>query len=168
MSKKLGNISIENARIGFKNFAGEAGKFNKKGDRNFCVFIDEQDLEHTLINDGWNVKHLKPKDEDETPQAYLQVSAAYENFPPRIMLISGTNKTILEEETVNILDWADIEAVDIIIRPYEWEVNGKTGVKAYVKTMYVTIAEDKFANKYEAAPDSAQSCILGPDGKCID
>ena len=150
------NIVIENARIGFRNFSGVEGKFNPAGRRNFCVFL-EKDLAVTLERDGWNVRWLTPRDADEEEQGYIQVAVSYDNIPPKIVLITGKGKTVLDAESVGLLDWAEIKNVDVIIRPYNWTANGKEGVKAYIKSMYVVIAEDEFANKYEDVPDSAKN-----------
>lgn len=151
--KKTNTIVIENANIGFRNFSGEEGKFNPAGRRNFCVFL-EKDLGEVLEKDGWNIRWLDPRDEEDEPQPYLQVAVSYDNIPPKIVLITGQGKSILDEGTVNILDWADIENVDLIINPYHWDVNGKSGIKAYAKSMYVTIIEDEFESKYYDVPSS--------------
>lgn len=145
------NISIANARIMFRNFRGEASKYNAAGKRNFCVIIDGE-IAPKLIEDGWNIRRFPPRDEDEGPTYYLQVAVSYDNIPPNIFLITKHNKTRLTNETVGSLDWAEIENIDLVIRPYNWEAQGKTGVKAYVKNMYVTIVEDDFAEKYSDIP----------------
>lgn len=147
-NQRIPNISVENARIIFRNFAGKESKFNAKGKRNFCLVLDN-DVAEDLKDIGWNIKYLSPRDPDDVPQAYLQVAVAFDNFPPKIWLITGGKKTELNEETVSVLDYAEIENVDVIVRPYIWEVNGKSGVKAYVKNMYVTIAENEFEKKYQ-------------------
>jgi hypothetical protein len=146
-NQRIGNINVENARIIFRNFAGKESKFNAKGKRNFCLCLDDDDAEK-LKEIGWNIKYLSPRDPDDAPQAYIQVAVAFENIPPKIWLITGGKKTELNEDTVAALDYAEIENVDLIIRPYVWEVNGKTGIKAYVKNMYVTIVENEFEKKY--------------------
>ena len=153
------NIRIEGARIGFRNFSGEEGRFNPKGRRNFCVFLDE-DIAKDMEKEGWNVKWLQPREEGDEPQAYLQVKLVFGKIPPKIVLVTGRGKTRLDEDTVNILDWAEIQNVDLVIRPYNWEVNGNSGVSAYIKTMYVTLKEDEFESKYYDVPDSAASAMM--------
>lgn len=161
------NVSIEHARIGFKNFKGEEGKFNPAGRRNFCVFLDDPELANMMKEDGWNVRYLRPLEEEDDPQPYLQVAVSFKNTPPKIIMITSRGRTQLDEDSVNILDWADIKNVDLIIRPYNWEAQGRTGVKGYLKAMYVTVEEDEFELKYADlpdAPDSAQNSIGGANG----
>lgn len=152
------NIRIEGARIGFRNFSGKEGQFNPAGKRNFCVFLDEP-LARRLGEDGWNVRWLQPRDDQEDPQGYLQVAVNYDNIPPKIVLISSSGQTILDAESVDLLDWAEIENVDIVISPYNWVLhegsrNEKRGIKAYVKRMYIRIVEDPFEKKWANMPNA--------------
>ncbi len=162
--KLMPNFSIENARIGFKNFSGKEGQYNAAGNRKFAIFLEE-DLGRQFESDGWNVRWLNPRDPDDSPAPMLSVKVAFGNYPPKIVLISGSKKSELNEDGVHILDWAEIETVDLVIRPYQYNVNGKSGIKAYLKAMYVTLVADKFAEKYEFGPDSAQDAI-GGCGNC--
>jgi hypothetical protein len=154
--KVTGTLSIENAKLVFRNFSGKSGQYNAEGIRNFCVFLDSK-IAEDLEQNGWNIRWLEPRDPAEDRQAYMQIKVSYTNIPPKIIVITGNGKTILDEESVHVLDWAEISNVDMVINPYNWEVRGKHGVKGYLKTMYVTLYEDEFAKKYRNVPDAATS-----------
>ena len=150
------NVVMEGVRIIFRNFEGKEGPYNKAGERNFAVLLDDK-IATMMAEDGWNVKWLKPRediaDEGEEDQPYLPVSLRYDVFPPHVVLVTSRNRTVLTEDQVEILDYSDITNVDLIVRPYTWTVNNKTGIKAYVKTMFVTIEEDQLVKKYAEMDD---------------
>ena len=149
--KTVENIKIEGAKIVFRNFGGKPDKYNRNGGvRKFAVVLGDASIVKNLLDEGWNVKQFKPKEgeEDKEPEYYLPVKVSYAVKPPHIYICTSKGKTVLTEDTVETLDYADISNVDIVISPYAYSVDGSEGIAAYVKTMYVTIEEDEFAYKY--------------------
>lgn len=142
-------ITIENAKLIFKNFSGAEGPFNRKGQRSFCVLLEDDNLVKQLEADGWNVKYTKPREEGDEPEPYLPVEVKFENFPPSITQITSSGKTRVTEDMVETLDWSDFKLVDLVVNPYDWTMpNGDSGRKAYLKTMFVTLNEDDLERKY--------------------
>ena len=144
----VNNINIEGSTIIWKNFSGERDRFNP-GKRGFSVVIDDAVMADELRQEGWNIKE-RPLQEgaDPSEQEWTLPVKLNMNRYTQVWLIVGNHKTLLDENTVAQLDVVDIIDCDISIRPYEWEMSGRTGITAYVDSMYVTIRENKFAEKY--------------------
>lgn len=144
----VNNINIEGANIIWKNFSGERDRFNP-GKRGFSVVIDDAVMADELKQEGWNVKE-RPLQEgaDPSEQEWTLPVKLNMNRYTQVWLIVGNHKTLLNEDTVAQLDVVDITDCDLSIRPYEWEMSGRTGITAYVDSMYVTIRENKFVEKY--------------------
>lgn len=143
-----GILQIDDARIIYRNFSGLGSKFNREGDMNFSVVIPNQEIADQLIEDGWNVKIKPPRDEDDAPFMHLPVKVRFNDRGPNVYLQSGDSRTRLDEESISCLDNVDIISVDLDIRPYDWEVQGKTGRTAYLHSMCVTQEVDRFARRY--------------------
>lgn len=143
-----GILQIDEARIIYRNFSGAPSKFNREGDRNFAVSIPDQELANELIEEGWNVKIKAPREDGDEPFMYLPVKIKFNDRGPNIYLRSGNARNKLDEETVGMIDDIDIIHVDMDIRPYDWEVNGKQGRTAYLQSMEVFQNLDRFEARW--------------------
>lgn len=151
----MDNLKIENAHIIYKNFSGNRDQYHP-GRRSFSVVLEEADA-NILEADGWNIRHRPSKADPDEIIHTLPVEARFDNFPPRVVMIGETSKrvTFLDENTIGQLDTAAIKNFDLLISPSKWTAAGKTGIKAYLKTAYVTIEEDDLDLKYAALLEEA-------------
>ena len=161
-NNRRNTITLDKVRLIFKNFSGRASEYNAAGNRNFAIVLDEETA-HELYEDyGLNVKYPKPGDERDL-DPYLKVIVRFENFPPRIILLTGKGQTVLNEDTVFMLDFADIEWADITLslgRPGRWtRSDGREGVPTYVKTMYIKLHEDPLEERYSHYSESDDSAM---------
>lgn len=145
-------FQIENARLIYKNFSGADTKFKTDGSRTFAVVLDKETADKMAL-DGWNVRCKIPEEPGEDEFCFIEVKVGYKKSPPKIVVITERGRTNLTEETVGSLDYADIKQVDLIAQSYYWDFAGKSGISAYLKSMFVTIEEDELERKYAVNPD---------------
>lgn len=149
--ERIPNINIQDARLIFRNFGGKPSDYNREGERNFGVLLDPE-IAQKLTEDGWNVKHLRPRneEEEENPQAWLSVKIRFTPYPPIACLITPKGKVKLDEETIDQLDWSRIRHCDLVIRPYSYPPTGGRpgGIAAYLKSIYVEVDMDPVDEAY--------------------
>lgn len=157
MSKKVvSNLVVEGAKTTYRNFAGVKKLYNNEGERNFNLILDAE-IAEKLKADGWNVKYQEPRDEGGEGRYLLEVKVSFSGVPPQVFAITESRgMTALDANTVGMLDWARFRNVDLVVGPYNWEVDGRTGITAYLRSLYATIDEDEFAVKYKDVPLAAQ------------
>lgn len=146
----MNDLTLRNVRIIFRNFAGAPTRFNAAGGkRTFSILLNETEAKE-LSSMGFNIKALKQRDPDDDPAFHLPVEVSYRVKPPRIVFISnqGRKRTVIDEDTVGLIDYTEIEKIDLTINPYQWEMENARGIKAYLRTMYVTIREDELDIEY--------------------
>lgn len=144
-----GILQIDDCHICHRNFAGAQTKYNREGDRNFSVVIDNPDDIDRLSEDGWKVKIRPPKEEGDEPFAYLPVKVKYNGTRGPIVYLTTGKRTIqLTEDTIGMLDEIEIERIDLDIRPYNWEKNGMSGRAAYLQSIDVIQKTNRFAERH--------------------
>lgn len=151
---------LQNNELIFRNFAGQTDQYNAQGKRQFSIVLTPERASD-LSEKGWNVKLWRSRNADPEDEgtAFLPVEANMDGpYPPKVCLLSGVygpdgtidirQKTNLDSKTIGLLDHANLEKVDIIVTPYVWEWNDRSGVKAYAKAIYATTILDPLELKY--------------------
>ena len=130
----------------FRNFAGKPDDYHKNGQTpNFWVVLEDEKAKE-LEAQGFNVRWKPNRDGDD--EARLQIFVRFEPFPPKVFQITSGGSTLLDEDSIAALDYAELVKVDLVLAPYRYEVNGRKGVKAYLGKGYFTIQEDEFSAQY--------------------
>ena len=175
MEIRRNTIEIENAQLRFKNFSGIEKQanvngrqtiVNDRGNRNFNVILNPEiskiywngelvtnpDFGLELANLGFSVSVKPGREEGEAAEYRLPVHVGFGNITPELyMIVAGKPKIRLDEESIGALDGADIIQADITInngRPYQGR-DGSDKVKAWCNVGYFTVAQSRFAAKYD-------------------
>ena len=161
MSNRVNHVlKFRDANLIFCNFSGRPTRFNQRGGKpSFGLILTPEEAQQ-FSDEGWTVKRWRPRnaDPEDDDIFFFEVKFNYGDRLPKIWQITSRNRTLLTNTTVGMLDsmLGDIERVDVIIRPYNWvNDDGEIEVKPYLKTMYVTIAEDEFFDEYADLPVSS-------------
>lgn len=149
---KDGSLSVEGAKILWTNFAGRPTDYNPNGGKRTFNLVLNKETADTLISEGWNVRTIQPRNEDDDPFYVTEVTVKFGQFPPKVYLVDGVSHRMhsLDEDTIGQLDNIDIANVDVMVRPYNHGVSNSRGttVKGYVKSLYVTMDNSDFNGKY--------------------
>lgn len=142
------NLLIEDAKLIFRNFSGQEREFNSEGDRNFSVVLEPERAKE-LLAEGWRVKQLKPRPDEEEGDYHLKVKVNYKKGrPPRVVVITSKNRVDWGQDEVGALDSAvGIKKVDLLINGW-WSDMAGGGYGGFLKSAFITLDEDELELKY--------------------
>lgn len=144
-------VTFRDAPLIWKNFSGAKKQYNAEGDMNFSILLGEEDAAN-LAAQGWNIKPLKRREEDDQQLYHLKVTVKFGDHPPRCWLISSGGRVMLGADMVGMFDKLESVKIDLVISAYDWEVNGNRGRKAYLQSMFFHMYEDELELEYADVP----------------
>lgn len=134
-------LKLENVQIFYRNFTGIQTALNRLYRREFGVKIDGRKVE-SIRKKGWTVNCVETKKKKEwyIPVTINNFYDPDDGYPVISMVLKNTKDVIeLSDEDVKILDYVYIDNACIELKGYEWHVNDKHGVKAYLKFAMFTV-----------------------------
>lgn len=153
-------IFLENTRFIFRtNFAGLPDEKYGSTTRYGNILIPDPEIAQELVDDGYLVKETKPREGEEAgfePKYFTRIVLNYnsdyaKNNPPKVYLVEGNKRTLLDEDSVGMIDHIYILNVKVSIEESFLKKFGKKVL--YIKTMYIyhDTEDDPWAAEYEDA-----------------
>lgn len=156
-------LVIHHARLMFTNFAGQKTQFNREGDRNFAVVLDDIAAAEELKDHGWNIKIREPRTPDEDPLCTLKVNVRFDGrTPPKVWMVKDNKMTLLTDVNVGELDMSRIIFANIAIRPYHYEQGGG-GISAYLTDIRCHVEPGIFDDEYAGYTVDTSSLNISSD-----
>lgn len=171
------NVLFENCNIDFSNFAGEGSKYNKAGERDFTLSINDEESATALRDQGWGMqavtnnpaererleaagwRNVKLNEYVDETKFRLKVKISFNPPSPRIApskitTYCGRVVTDISEAAAAKLDGliGRFESVDVEVRPRWWldDATNEWNIKAYLHDMRIVLQSSKLDEKYAA------------------
>ena len=148
-------VVIENTKLILRNFAGKATNYEPEDKPSFGVLISQEDADEFEAQ-GLPVKYLKPRHDEDVPIPFLKVRVNMKRDPAPLVVMKrfsedGTlvDKTVLDQDTISTLDYADIADASLRLSIYEWTFQKKTGKSWYLHDLVCNLNADDFLTKYD-------------------
>lgn len=139
-------LYFENASLKYRNFTGRESKYDSP--RSIGVLLGDQEIIDRLIADGWNVKRSKDAKEEYYLPVKISFNDEYSYLNPKIVVITGKKMKTFSEDQIDKLQGMTMDNIDLSISPYHYDVNGHTGISAYLKEMYIAQHLSPISEKY--------------------
>lgn len=162
---KLPVVTLRNAEIlpgAWRDFSGE-GRYGENGKKRTFNIKLPTDVALAMIADGFNVKELQPLEEGDETSYRITVAVSYAIRPPQVWLVAGGQRTLLDEGSINILDYATIEKASIAINPSRWESATGSGIKAYLHKAVIYLVEDELDEDLRDIPIAGGGAHVAQD-----
>jgi len=155
---KPDKLHLKNVQILWPNFAGAEKPYNKAGDRNFHILLPDWELAKAMADQGWNVKVMPKREEDEPDQWHIKVKvnlSSKNQYPPRIIKVTmdengqPVKRLALDATTVMLLDILRIQWADVTLSPWVWSYQNKQGISAYLEVMYAVTEDNPLDTEWD-------------------
>lgn len=144
---ELGDVMV---KWGWSHFSGLRDEFHEDGEYDFTITLPE-DTAIELRDLGWtSVKPNEPREEGDPIEWTMQIKLSDRFDLPAVYFIKGNRRIRMK----NMRELADIrrgtcKKLSVVITPSPWSrPDGKSGVTAYAKEMWVEVNESRFSAAY--------------------